>query len=86
MAPVAGSPARAIFEIQADANDIYIIEAITPAGKIVELWRAEAQPKGWGLTTRRSPPVDLPAGTPAGTILQSGPSADGPATPPRRPG
>ena len=63
VAPVAGSPARAIFEIQADANDIYIIEAITPAGKIVELWRAEAQPKGWGLTTRRSPPVDLPAGT-----------------------
>ena len=63
VAPLAGTPSRAIFEIQADANDIYIIEAITPAGEIVELWRAAAQPKGWGLTTRRSPPVDLPAGT-----------------------
>ena len=57
------SPGRAIVQIQADANDIYIVEAMDSAGKVTELWRAPSLDKVWGLTTRKSGHVDIPPGT-----------------------
>ena len=56
-------PGQVILQVQTDANDIYIVEAMTGAGKVTELWRSAPLNNVWGLTTRKSPGVSLPPDT-----------------------